>query len=94
VLIITVQGYVLIEFPTLTEARAAIEGAHGTKLLDQTISVDFAFVRPPPQKGGNNRAQGTGARGNQKGRQRSRSPGEKAPREEEEGAGEAGGDVE
>jgi len=51
-------------------------------------------VRPPPQKGGNNRAQGTGARGNQKGRQRSRSPGEKAPREEEEGAVEAGSAVE
>ncbi|GAB7346327.1 hypothetical protein MBLNU457_5044t1 [Dothideomycetes sp. NU457] len=88
-----VKGYVLIEFPTLTEARAAIEGANGTKLLDQTISVDFAFVRPPPQKGGN-RAQGSGARGNQKGRQRSRSPGEKAPREEEDPAAEGGDEVE
>jgi len=75
------------------EARAAIEGANGTKLLDQTISVDFAFVRPPPQKGGN-RAPGSGARGNQKGRQRSRSPGEKAQREEEEPAAEGGEDVE
>jgi RNA recognition motif-containing protein len=39
------QGYVLIEFPTLEEAKAAVEGVNGTKLLDQTISVDFAFVR-------------------------------------------------
>ncbi|KAI1743330.1 hypothetical protein F4680DRAFT_445206 [Xylaria scruposa] len=43
-----VKGYALIEYPTLQEARAAIDGAHETKLLDQTIYVDFAFVRPPP----------------------------------------------
>ncbi|KAG9814826.1 hypothetical protein KCU77_g18646, partial [Aureobasidium melanogenum] len=30
-----VKGYVLIEFPTLDEAKAAVEGANGTKLLDQ-----------------------------------------------------------
>lgn len=41
----------MIEYPTLDEARAAIDGAHNTKLLDQTIEVDFAFVRPPPGKG-------------------------------------------
>ncbi|KAI6716946.1 hypothetical protein PZA11_004510 [Diplocarpon coronariae] len=45
-----VKGYVLIEYPTLDEARKAIDGAHNTKLLDQTIEVDFAFVRPPPGK--------------------------------------------
>lgn len=67
------QGYVLIEFSTLSEAKAAIEGANGTKLLDQTISVDFAFVRPPPSKGGNQTRGGAGARGG-KSRQRSRSP--------------------
>ncbi|KAK3394495.1 putative RNA-binding protein 8A [Podospora didyma] len=49
-----VKGYALIEYPTLEEARAAIDGAHDTKLLDQTIQVDFAFVRPPPGKGTNN----------------------------------------
>ncbi|KAH8166476.1 hypothetical protein CIB48_g1793 [Xylaria polymorpha] len=43
-----VKGYALIEYPTLQEARAAIDGAHESKLLDQTIYVDFAFVRPPP----------------------------------------------
>ncbi|KAI9821072.1 MAG: RNA-binding protein 8A [Pycnora praestabilis] len=68
-----VKGYVLIEYPTVNEARAAIDGANGTKLLDQTISVDFAFVRPPPSKG----QQGKGGRGAQAkgGRGRSRSPG-------------------
>jgi len=43
-----VKGYALIEYPTLDEARDAINGAHNTKLLEQTIGVDFAFVRPPP----------------------------------------------
>ncbi|RQM08449.1 hypothetical protein DH86_00000477, partial [Scytalidium sp. 3C] len=61
-----VKGYALIEYPTLDEARAAIDGAHKTKLLDQTIEVDFAFVRPPPGKG-------KGNRGPTKTRQRSRS---------------------
>ncbi|EDN08021.1 predicted protein [Histoplasma mississippiense (nom. inval.)] len=28
--------------------KAAIEALNGAKLLDQTIQVDFAFVRPPP----------------------------------------------
>ncbi|KAI9801915.1 MAG: hypothetical protein M1833_002230 [Piccolia ochrophora] len=66
-----VKGYVLIEYPTVEEARAAIDGANNTKLLDQTISVDFAFVRPPAggQKG---RAGRGGPKGN---RGRSKSPG-------------------
>ncbi|KAK5016887.1 RNA-binding protein 8A, partial [Cryomyces antarcticus] len=38
-----VKGYVLIEYPTLSEAKAAIEGANGVQLLEHTISVDFAF---------------------------------------------------
>ncbi|KAI0546442.1 hypothetical protein F4679DRAFT_409534 [Xylaria curta] len=66
-----VKGYALIEYPTLQEARAAIDGAHETKLLDQTIYVDFAFVRPPPGKGGRgNRQSHRGGRN----RSRSRSP--------------------
>ena len=72
----------MIEYPTLEEARAAIDGAHETKLLDQTIQVDFAFVRPPPGKTNAGRA-GTGGGGggrngpgnrNRGGRSRSRSP--------------------
>ena len=74
------QGYVLIEYPTLSEAKAAIEGANGEKLLEQTIGVDFAFVRPPPSKGP------AGARAPRKsgGRQRSRSPGAKQGADEDE----------
>ncbi|KAK3336144.1 hypothetical protein B0T19DRAFT_436949 [Cercophora scortea] len=78
-----VKGYALIEYPTLEEARAAIDGAHDTKLLDQTIQVDFAFVRPPPGKPG---ARG-GARGparGRTGRSRSRSPGAAAPSKDDE----------
>jgi len=63
-----VKGYALIEYPTLDEARAAIDGAHNTKLLDQTLEVDFAFVRPPPGKG-----RGGGGRPPAKGRARTRS---------------------
>ncbi|GKU03353.1 26s proteasome regulatory subunit n7 [Fusarium langsethiae] len=65
-----VKGYALIEYTTLEEARAAIDGAHNQKLLEQTISVDFAFVRPPPGKPG----RGRGAVGRNRGRSRSRSP--------------------
>jgi len=64
------QGYALIEYPTLDEARAAIDGAHKTKLLDQTVEVDFAFVRPPPGKRGGRGAPPAKGRA----RSRSRSP--------------------
>jgi RNA-binding protein 8A len=62
----------LIEYATLEEARAAIDGMHKEKLLDQTLEVDFAFVRPPPgqSKGGRPNRGGGGRRG----RSRSRSP--------------------
>ena len=60
----------MIEYITLEEAQAAIEGANGEKLLEQTVHVDFAFTRQPPSKG---QAGARGAR--QGGRQRSRSPG-------------------
>ena len=70
---VVIQGYVLVEYPTVSEAKNAIKGAHGKKLLDQTIGVDFAFVRPPPKEGkqGQGRGGGKGGRG---GRNRSRSP--------------------
>lgn len=78
-----VQGYALIEYPTLQEARAAIDGVNDTKLLEQTIHVDFAFVRPPPNTGGknNNNNSGGGVGGprirgiaGRRNRSRSRSP--------------------
>lgn len=67
------QGYVLVEYPTQREAKAAIEGANNTKLLDQTISVDFAFVRPPPKKG-DGKIRGAAGSGGRGGKARSRSP--------------------
>ncbi|KAK4945059.1 hypothetical protein LTR10_015737 [Elasticomyces elasticus] len=80
-----VKGYALIEFSTLSEAKAAIEGADGEKLLEQTVSVDYAFVRPPPSKTGV-------AKGGKKGgggRARSGSPG---ARKKEESEGEDEGE--
>ena len=67
----------MIEYNTLDEAREAIASTNNTKVLDQTIYTDFAFVRPPPQhsalqtqSGGRGRGGAAGGR-----RQRSRSPG-------------------
>ncbi|KAH6633991.1 hypothetical protein B0J18DRAFT_414927 [Chaetomium sp. MPI-SDFR-AT-0129] len=58
-----VKGYALIEYSTLEEARAAIDGANDTQLLDQTVQVDFAFVRPPPGKPSNPNTNGGGGGG-------------------------------
>ncbi|EAS33519.3 RNA-binding protein 8A [Coccidioides immitis RS] len=73
-----VKGYALIEYTTLPEAEAAIKALNGTKLLDQTIEVDFAFVRAPASnKGkwaGGNGNRGRGTRGRSRSRERSRSP--------------------
>ncbi|EKM82010.1 hypothetical protein AGABI1DRAFT_112188 [Agaricus bisporus var. burnettii JB137-S8] len=43
-----VKGYTLVEYETMGEAQAAIDGASGTTLLEQTVQCDYAFVRPPP----------------------------------------------
>jgi RNA-binding protein 8A len=73
------QGYALIEYSTLPEASEAIKNLNGVKLLDQTITVDYAFVRPPPtgkgKGGGPKGGAGAGGRGRSRSRDRSRSPG-------------------
>ncbi|KIV92380.1 hypothetical protein, variant [Exophiala mesophila] len=58
-----VKGYVLIEFSTQPEASAAINALNGSKLLDQTISVDYAFVRPPPKDANKARSGATANKG-------------------------------
>ncbi|KAI5359631.1 Putative RNA-binding motif protein [Septoria linicola] len=73
-----VKGYVLIEYPTLEEARAAIQDADGKELLEQKIGVDYAFVRPPPTKGSAPKGQRKG------GRERSASPGARRRKDEDD----------
>ncbi|ORX97396.1 hypothetical protein BCR34DRAFT_628611 [Clohesyomyces aquaticus] len=80
-----VKGYVFIEYATVEEALAAIEGGNDKELLEQKITVDFAFVRPPPGKTGDRRERRggrAGGGGGGGGRGRSRSPGRDEPIED------------
>ncbi|KAK6344715.1 RNA-binding protein y14a [Orbilia javanica] len=77
-----VKGYALVEYSTKEEAQSAIDAIDGSKLLDQTVSADWAFVRP---QGGNANGGGRGrGRGTQGGRRhRSTSPGKAEGGEEQ-----------
>ncbi|KAK5683783.1 hypothetical protein LTS12_029136, partial [Elasticomyces elasticus] len=67
-------GYALIEYSTLPEAEEAAKALNGSKLLEQSIYVDYAFVRPPPSGKGKNNNGGGGPKGARGGRGRSKSP--------------------
>merc|ERR1712039_210313 len=45
-----VKGYSFIEYEKRKEAEAAIKGMNGQKLLDQKLSVDFAFSKQGGQR--------------------------------------------
>lgn len=54
------QGYALVEYETMAEAQAAIDGASGSTLLEQALQCDYAFVRPPPAGPKKGRREGRG----------------------------------
>jgi RNA-binding protein 8A len=80
------EGYALLEYATLEEAKAAIAGAAGKSILEQPIYADFAFVRGP-QGERENRHSG-GRNRDRRGRHRSRSPveDEEAPEQRDLGS--------
>lgn len=39
------QGYALVEFETKEEAERAIKELDGVELLEQTLKLDWAFVK-------------------------------------------------
>ena len=69
--ILIVQGYALIEYATLDEAKVAIAGATGKKILEQPISADFAFIRGPTKNDRGGRLVSGDRGGSRRGRSRS-----------------------
>lgn len=54
----------------------AVNEGNGVELLEQRVTVDYAFVRPPPASKLRGRdTRGEDRRGSKRGRGRSRSPG-------------------
>ena len=47
-----VKGYALVEYGAKEEADTAVETAHGSSLLDQTLAVDYAFAEGPSRRTG------------------------------------------
>lgn len=57
-----VKGYALIEYENFEEAQAAIKTTNGSKMLEQTINVDWAFCNGPYKGRGNQRRSPRGHR--------------------------------
>ncbi|OAQ36032.1 RNA-binding domain-containing protein, partial [Linnemannia elongata AG-77] len=68
-----VKGYVLVEYEKFSEAEDAIAAMNGAKLLDQTLTCDFAFVKPTNNDDRGRRGLTSRSRGGHGGRRSGRS---------------------